>query len=240
MGRAGTGKGPAKGAGALWILLLQLPSVPKIPRPWEPVSLTVVSARSPGPRGVSSKVSGNTGPGAGSLAGLGLVLESRPLTCRRWPGRRSSAQGQGRAGQRGRRRAGSHLASSSGWLSGQRLGQSPPRGRPGDLEGQQAGGLTQGLGSTRRPPLLWVPSQQGKLGAQRGQGKAASRLPSHASTHHSRVRPLPLQPGLTGAGLRALQGCLSPPCHKGLLACQGETRKAHPIRERKALQSAVG
>lgn len=48
--RVGGGGGPepeqgsAKGAGPLWILSLEVPAVPKAPKPWGPMSLLIVHA----------------------------------------------------------------------------------------------------------------------------------------------------------------------------------------------------
>lgn len=107
-GRAGTRQGSAGGAGPSGSLPLALPYVPKAP--WEPVSLTGTQAWSPVPLGASSV------PTAASASGgvwrSRASGESWLLTSRHWPGQRSSARGQARAGRPGSHQRGASRASS--------------------------------------------------------------------------------------------------------------------------------
>lgn len=71
-------QGSAKGSGPLWTLPLGVPSVPKAPKPWGPMSLMTVHAWSPVPLGVPSGSSGGTGFRAGSLVGWACPGELGP------------------------------------------------------------------------------------------------------------------------------------------------------------------
>lgn len=113
-GGQGQGQGSAKGARPLWTLPLESPSVPKAPKPWEPMFVVHdCLCLEPSSTGVPSGTSGSTGFRGGWVSGgARLVLESWALTSPRWPGQCSSAQGWGQAGQRGNHQVGRHHASS--------------------------------------------------------------------------------------------------------------------------------
>lgn len=57
----------------------EIPSVPKAPKPCEPMSLMMIHAWSPVPLGVLSGTSGGTGFRAGSLVGPGMSWRAGPL-----------------------------------------------------------------------------------------------------------------------------------------------------------------
>lgn len=60
-------------------MLLEIPSVPKAPKPCEPKSLMTIHAWSPVPLGVPSGTSGSTDFRAGSLVGPGMSWRAGPL-----------------------------------------------------------------------------------------------------------------------------------------------------------------
>ena len=240
MGRAGTRKGPCQGCwgpldpASAAAICPQVPqalgaSVPhgrQCPEPRPPWGV-FKSQRQHWPRG---RVSGRAGACPGEQASHLPPLAGPALLC---PGSGPSRAARAPSGGEPPRFIFRLALRAASWPE-------PPSGEARG-SGRTAGGWPHaGPREHSKAPFASGAQPAREAGCPARTGQGSKQAPQSPSTHHSRVRPLPLQPGLTGAGLRALQGCLSPPCHEGLPACQGEKRKAHPIRERKALQSAVG
>lgn len=107
----------------------------------------------------------------------------------------------------------------------------PPQERPGDLKGEQEGGLTRGLGNT--PGTLASspgPAREALCPVKTGQ--SSSGLSTAGTCTRPLIRPLLHQQVPARPLPQALKRCQSLPCCKSL-RCQEKTGQPHPLRKQR-------